>query len=183
MICTMNSPVIVGGFWLLSTLRDFQRSPKGSQGLISVCIHVDLAPDDSEHPAILADDECVPFHRDRAEPTAHTEGVGDRSVCVAEQRKPEVVGLRELLLLANIVSADAYWLRTDRAELSGQVAEMASLRGTAARHGGRVEEQHDRAAFEELAQLSRGAVLVGQFEIVNLITCLHPVQGSSATAM
>ena len=62
---------------------------------------------------------------------------------------------------------------TPAAELGSEVAEMAALLGAPGRHGRRVEEQHHRPVRQQRAQPARHAVLVGQFEIGHLVTCLQ----------
>ena len=101
---------------------------------------------------------------------------GDRAVGVREQRQAERLLLVELLLLLDRVGADADGLCADGGELGGEVTEVAALLRAAVRHGGRVEEQHDRARWtRKPLSLRVRARLVGELEIGDDVAFVHPL--------
>ena len=144
------------------------------EGPVGMHVHPHLALDDLEHPQVGPDHEGRTLGgRQLGEPATHPELGGHRAVGVGQQRVVELVLVRELLLLRDVVGADAHPLGTHRLELRLHVPEVAALDGAPRRHGRRVEEQHHGSGGGELAQAPRDAVLVGKFEVGCQIAGVH----------
>jgi cytosine/adenosine deaminase-related metal-dependent hydrolase len=79
----------------------------------------------------------------------------------------------ELLLLADRIDADAHALGPNLLELGPQIPEVASLSGASAGHRARIEEKHDRPCAEHLAEPTRMAGFVREFEIRSAVAALH----------
>ena len=83
--------------------------------------------------------------------------VGHRSVGIGQERVVEGVLVGEALLLLHLVGADPDPLGAHRLELGLHVPEMATLRRAARGHGGRVEEQDDRARWRPARSAASGS--------------------------
>jgi hypothetical protein len=80
----------------------------------------------------------------------------------------------ELGLALHRVDADADRLRPDRAEIRGDVAEVAGLHRAARGHRRRVEEQYDRPVGQQVGQPPGRALLVLEFEVRHHVADIHP---------
>jgi hypothetical protein len=81
---------------------------------------------------------------------------------------------RELLLLADRIDADAHALGPNLLELGPQIPEVASFSGASAGHRARVEEKHNRPCAEHLAEPTRMAGFVREFEVRSAVAALSP---------
>ena len=136
-------------------------------------VHAHLAADHVQQAAVGVDDEGDALVGQGAEAALDAEGLGDGAVLVGEQRVVEAVLLGELALLVDRVGADPDALGPNLFELGLEVAEVAALLGAAVGHRRGVEEQHDWAFGQEVAQLALGAGLVGKLEVLNHVTLFH----------
>ena len=98
----------------------------------------------------------------------------DGGIGVGEQRVVEPVLVGELLLLVDGVATDADPLRAERCEFRSEIAEVTALLRAAVCHRGGIEEQHDRALGEELAQRARRPRLVAELEVRDDVSAFHP---------
>ena len=129
--------------------------------------------DHIEQGAVGVDDEGDPLVGQEARSPLRPQLGGHGAVGVGEQREAQRLLLVELLLLVHRVGADADPLRPDGGELGPHVAEVTALLGAAVGHGGWIEEEHHRAAEQQLAQLAGRARLVGQLEVGHDVTFAH----------
>ena len=81
--------------------------------------------------------------------------------------------LGEVTLSINLIDADPRSLGSEFSELGGQIAEMTALLRSARSHGPQVEEQHQRAGFDQLGQRHVVAVLVLGGEVLDDIAHVH----------